>query len=275
MNDLITIKQLPIIEENLKSLSEEINQKVENANALVCTEETVKSVKQIRTDLSKEFKELEEQRKTVKNSIMKPYNDFEELYKQYVSDSYRNADITLKNKIDSVESEIKNECRQKLIEFFNEYRLSKNLDKTYLTFEELNINIVLGLLTDKKELTKKVKEEVINKVELVCKDIETIKTMSNSEEILVEYLKHKDLSRTIKEVNDRHTALEQIKQTEQVVSEIQEKEQVVVQKVEEILQAPVVEEKEYELEFVVVTTKEKLSKLKKFLEEEGIRYESK
>ena len=36
MNELIIIKQLPIIEENLKSLSEDIDKKVENAKSLVC-----------------------------------------------------------------------------------------------------------------------------------------------------------------------------------------------------------------------------------------------
>ena len=54
--DLIVVKQLPIIQEQLKQLSTEIEQKVENAKSLVCTEETVKEVKQVRADLNKEFK---------------------------------------------------------------------------------------------------------------------------------------------------------------------------------------------------------------------------
>ena len=45
MEELIVIKQLPIIEENLKELSGEIDKKIENANALVCNDETVKEVK--------------------------------------------------------------------------------------------------------------------------------------------------------------------------------------------------------------------------------------
>ena len=66
MKDLIIVKQLPQIEEHLKDLSTEIEEKVENAKSLVCTEESVKIVKQVRADLNKEFKELETQRKTVK-----------------------------------------------------------------------------------------------------------------------------------------------------------------------------------------------------------------
>lgn len=68
MQELITIKQLPQIEEHLKELSIEIDKKVKNAKSLVCTEENVKAIKQIRADLNKEFKEVEQQRKTVKDT---------------------------------------------------------------------------------------------------------------------------------------------------------------------------------------------------------------
>ena len=54
MQELIIIKQLPQIEEHLKDLSIEIDKKVENAKNLVCTDENVKTIKQIRADLNKE-----------------------------------------------------------------------------------------------------------------------------------------------------------------------------------------------------------------------------
>ena len=62
MQDLIIIKQLPQIEEHLKELSIEVEQKVENAKSLICTEENVKTIKEVRADLNKEFKEVEKQR---------------------------------------------------------------------------------------------------------------------------------------------------------------------------------------------------------------------
>lgn len=267
MNDLITIKQLPIIEENLKTLSEEIQKKVENANALVCTEDTVKEVKQVRADLTKEFKELEEQRKTVKNSIMKPYNDFEELYKEYVSDSYKNADAILKNKIDNVEQQLRLEKETELREFFEEQKNSKRID--FVTFEQMNLNITLSASM------KSLKSTIQDFMDRVESELETINLQEFKEEILVEYMKHLNINRAIQDVNERHIALAQVKQVEQVVNEIHEQEQVTIQKVEEVLQAPVIEEKEYALEFVVTATKDKLSKLKEFLEKEGIKYESK
>ena len=50
--ELMVVTQLPIIEEKLKSLSEEIDKKVESAKSLVCTEENVKTIKQVRADLN-------------------------------------------------------------------------------------------------------------------------------------------------------------------------------------------------------------------------------
>ena len=85
MKELIVVKQLPQIEEHLKELSAEIDKKVENAKSLVCTDENVKAIKQVRADLNKEFKEVEQQRKVVKEQILAPYMQFEEIYKTYIT----------------------------------------------------------------------------------------------------------------------------------------------------------------------------------------------
>ena len=50
--ELIVVKQLPQIEEHLKELSLDVDKKVENAKNLVCTEENVTTIKQIRASLS-------------------------------------------------------------------------------------------------------------------------------------------------------------------------------------------------------------------------------
>ena len=80
-NALIVVKQLPIIEEQLKTLSSEIDKKVANAKSLIVSDTTVKEVKKVRAELNNEFKELEAQRKTVKEKVLAPYQAFEEVYK--------------------------------------------------------------------------------------------------------------------------------------------------------------------------------------------------
>ena len=135
--NLIVIKQLPQIEEHLKDLSSEIDVKVNNAKKLVCTEETVKTVKQVRADLTKDFKNLEEQRKTVKEQILAPYMQFEEVYKTYVSNKYKEADIDLKQKIDSTENELKKQKEQEIkLQELDKETQSKQKDQQTLWEEE-------------------------------------------------------------------------------------------------------------------------------------------
>ncbi len=55
-NQIIVVKQLPIIEEHLKALSVEIEGKVKAAKSLVCTEDTVKDIKATRSGLNAQFK---------------------------------------------------------------------------------------------------------------------------------------------------------------------------------------------------------------------------
>ena len=58
IKDLIEVKQLPVIEEQLRSVSTVIDERVKNATSLVCTEESVKTIKEIRAELNKDYKEL-------------------------------------------------------------------------------------------------------------------------------------------------------------------------------------------------------------------------
>ena len=44
IKDLIEVKQLPVIEEQLRNVSAVRDEKVKNATNLICTEETVKTI---------------------------------------------------------------------------------------------------------------------------------------------------------------------------------------------------------------------------------------
>ena len=72
MNELIKVVQLPVIEEQLRSMKETVDKRVGEALSLVCTEETVQTVKGVRAELNKEFQTLEEQRKEVKKAVLGP-----------------------------------------------------------------------------------------------------------------------------------------------------------------------------------------------------------
>ena len=69
---VIELQQLPIIVERLHSVKADIERRTAEATSLICTEETYKSVKDARAQLTKEFKEYEAQRTaTSKSTTMK------------------------------------------------------------------------------------------------------------------------------------------------------------------------------------------------------------
>lgn len=97
--ELIVVKQLPEIEERLRTVKESVDRRVADALAMVCTEETVQAVKAERAKLNQEFAILEDQRKAAKKAVLEPYEQFEKTYKECVSDAFRRADADLKKKL--------------------------------------------------------------------------------------------------------------------------------------------------------------------------------
>ena len=281
MKDLIIVKQLPQIEEHLKELSAEIDKKVERAKSLVCTEESVKTIKQVRADLNKEFKELEMQRKNVKEQILAPYMQFEEVYKTYISEKYKSADVDLKTKIDNTENELKTQKEQEIKDYFEEYKIANDID--FVTFEQANINVTLT--ASKKSL----KEQAKKFIDEIVDDLKLVETQDCKEEILVEYKQTLNISRAIQDVANRHKLLEEEKRKQEELkskqleeaqrqAEISIKGQEIATKEaldNFVIEAPKVEEQEeiLTLKFTVKGTRSKLKELKKFLEDGGYDYE--
>lgn len=275
MNEIAVVNQLPKITDKIKEIGESLDKRLEKLNLdnLICSEETRKEITELRTTLKKEQTEYETQRKNIKNEILKPYEEFNKIYDENIKSKYDQAINVLSSKIITVENTIKENTLSKMVELFEEYREANLLKSDWLKFEELNIKLGINQLTPKGELVKKVKDEIIGKVTKVKTEIDTISTMEYHDEILVEYIKNKDLGQAIRTVNDRHIILETIKQSNQEIKQQEEVIQESVKKVDDVLQAPAEEEKLYTVKFSVTSTKEKLTELKKFLVNGGYKYE--
>lgn len=278
--ELIRVVQLPEIEEHLQSIKVAVTQKVNDALSLVCTEDTVKSVKAVRAELNKDFKEFEECRKDVKKTIMSPYEQFEAVYKECISDTYKKADIELKAKIDSVENELKKAKRTEVEAYFEE--CSKSVGVDFVRLSDLNLNITLSASV--KSLKRQVKEYF----DKVIQDLALIATLDHTTEILVEYRKTLDVSDAVLTVQERHKAIAEQEKRNAEASVIAEKQTETVEKVEkavresvaEEISAPEVEEAPpegnepvYEATFRVTGTLAQLKALKKFLKDGGYQYE--
>ena len=251
MDTLMKIKQEAIIEEQLKLISDDIQKRVDYAEKLVCTVDTIKNIKKQRAILRNQFNDLEMQRKQVKAEFQAPYLRFEKVYKELISDKYKNADIKLKRKIDIVESELKLQKENNIREYFNEYCESEGID--FVKFEQIGLNINLSA-TEKslREQTKVLLDRIKN-------DIELIQHEDNFAEIMIEYTKHLNVSRAIIEVKERHKKLSEIVNgaNKNVQNDTNEQQK-------ETLKAP---EQIYTMNFKVSGTKQQLVKLKQYLKD--------
>ena len=251
MDTLMKIKQEAIIEEQLKLISDDIQKRVDYAEKLVCTIDTIKDIKKQRTILRNQFSDLEIQRKQIKAEFQAPYLRFEKVYKELISDKYKNADIKLKRKIDIVESELKLQKENNIREYFNEYCESDGID--FIKFEQIGLNINLSATE------KSLREQIKAFVDKVKNDIELIQHEDNFAEIMIEYTKHLNVSRAIIEVKERHKKLSEIVNhaNKNVQNDTNEQQK-------ETLKAP---EQIYTMNFKVSGTKQQLVKLKQYLKD--------
>ena len=90
-DELIIIKQLPVIEEHLQRMKLEIEARVNTALALECNEETRKEVKKIRAELNASLKGFEDRRKEVKRKIEGPYKKFEQIYNENICKPFKSG----------------------------------------------------------------------------------------------------------------------------------------------------------------------------------------
>ncbi len=267
-NELITLEQLPIIKYHLEQLSVEIKDKVARATSLVVNDDTVKDVKQVRAELNKEFTELETQRKQVKQAIMSKYDEFEEIYKENVSNLYKNADAELKEKIDNVENQLKLEKQEEIEMFANQHFEINNIEQI-VNFDDIGLNITLSASM------KSLKEQVIAFCEKIVNDLKLIELEEYKDEILIEYKQNKDFSKSKLDVIARHKQLEEIQKQQEIKREEKNQEEQIIEKVEEII-APkeVIEDDEIlTVTFTITDTKEKILKVREFMKKEGIKYE--
>jgi hypothetical protein len=273
-NTLMKVTQLPVIEEHLRSRKEQTEQRVAEAMSLVCTDETLTSVKNIRAEMNREFADAETQRKAIKAAIMEKYDSFESVYRECIADPYKRADADLKAKIDATESEIKSRCEEMLLGYFRELCAVNEID--FLSFGQTGVKV--DMASARAKTPKKHMEQIKLKVDGVAQDMKTIGTMGeNAPEIMVEYKNNLDLSLAISVVNERHRRAEEEREAVKrhtvtpaaraAGDTVAAAPQVVPKRVE---QAAV---ERLTVSFRVTDTRERLRLLKQFLVSNGYQYE--
>lgn len=197
MENNIKLVQSPIISHKLQEAGKAVSKRIKELelDKQLATIETVKSLKETRTELNKELTDFETQRKLIKEGVNTPYLEFENLYKAEISEKYKAAIDTLKDKIASVETKIKTEKKESIETYFKELCVSESID--FITFDKLGIEVNLSTTE------KKYKEQIYDYITKVTDDLKLIKSTDYEAETLTEYKSTLNVSSAITTVKTR------------------------------------------------------------------------
>jgi hypothetical protein len=285
----VVVTQKPIISYSLlEMISLNVTTKIQSLDidSLEPTEDNLALIKRTRADLTRDFSELEGQRKMVKDIIMKDYNIFEDDYKKLITALYKDADEKLKNLAGTVDDKI----LSVKIDAIKDYFADQN-SFDFVSFEDMNLKII------KSKSDKSIKTEIDEYLANISMSISTIEILPNKERVLAKFQICRDLNRSISETNIEIQREEQIKtqneererQAEErrlmleesqriAQSQFQEEEEAIAQEIIEanpliVKEKPQIDNQVYKASFAVFATKAQLGELKKFMQEKGIRYE--
>lgn len=287
---LITITTLPAIQENLRSLRERWEQKAQDAAGLVCTDESVQTIKTMRAEMRKEYDEADAQRKAAKERYMSAWNEVEATWKECVAEPFKRADEAYKTEISGFEDQLKAEVREKLKRYFDELCAAEHID--FLTFDKAmqKAGVKIGLADAKAKTPRKLQDALANTISQIALDVESISQMDDAAEVMAEYKWMLDLGSAIAVVQRRKKEVEAEREAAERRKAVMEREAEAAKKVEAFAPPVVVEAPQKTV--VVGNYPEKigfriyfqsaeeygkvlpvLKELKKILVQEGIRYE--
>ena len=268
LNEIIKIQHLPEIFEQLEKVGKFVDEKLKGVTDLKATDANKSNLKDKRTEINNTLEILENKRKEIKKAIETPYDVFNEKYTKEVKDKLEEASKTLTGKINFIEDTQKKEKEKLLRKFFEEYKISKNID--FVTFEQMHLNIILSITE------VKYKNDIVKFLDKVSDELDLINLQSSKEEIMYEYKKTLDLANSIKIVQERKMAIERAAEENAKKELLAKQQQAKVDEIKKVvLTGPVKEEKEeiFQLTFKVRGTKKQLVLLKNFLNDGGYEYE--
>lgn len=277
---LIAITTLPEIKENLHALRERWEQKAKDAAAIVCTDESIQSIKTMRAEMRKEYDDADTQRKAVKERYMAAWNDVEATWKECVSDPFKRADASYKATVDGFEEELKSKCREDLQSYFDELCAADGVD--FLTFEQAMAlgEMKISMADAKSKNAKKLKYGLAEVVSNVAETARQIDGMDDAAEIMAEYKISFDVGHAIATVQGRKKRVESEREAAEARRSPQERVREAERRVDasmppERIKATQDAERRFErFSFTVKNaTRNQLIKIREFLKQEGIEYE--
>ena len=276
IKDIMRVETLPKIYQQLQEMSVEIDNEVNAALSLDCTENSKQEVKKARANINKIKTELEERRKNIKQQILEPYYQFEDAYNNLIKEKLEGADDTLKSRITEIEDKQKQEKENNILEYFNEYLESLHL-LGIVQWEQMNIKIGLS------DSEKKLREQVKSKLDNISNDLKLIALELYKNDILLEYKQNGfDFAKAKLTIVNRMNEIQKLQEKIHEKEELEEQDKAIEEKVDKEIVVPVeIVENSVDnstpiltASFKVYGTLEQIKSLRQFMVDNDIKFES-
>ena len=265
------IESVGSITNNMAEVKQKANEIKEWYANLLISEEDVKDMKKEKAVINKLKDAVATYRKNIVAEFKKPILDFENTAKE--------TERTLKEAYDSIDSQIsvfEQQKRQEMIDelkaYFDEYKAVCHLE--WLEYERMNQNVTIS------GSIKKLRVEITDFLNLVASHIRAISIQPEDmqADLLVEYKRSLNFTQALTAVTERRKALEEEKARQEALKAFKAKEEEAVKKVEEVITPVEIKQKPAPKIHTVVLkisgTADQLKDLKKFMEKEGIVYDT-
>ena len=277
--ELIVVTQLPVIEERLQSMKADVDALVLEGRSMVCTGETIQSVKAKRSEIRKKCSQIKYSLKDAEEYILKPFRSIEQYCKEQLLSPLQDADEKLKVSISEFEDGIiKRRCEEGLRDHFAELCAKHHLD--WLTYERAGIKV--DMASAKAKTPSKLRKQLMEFVVGVADSVDRISALEDAGEIMAEYKRTLNAADAIYTVQERHRRVEEQEKELEARNAVREQEEAMARCVEALV-PPVVMEKPPEkdpneiipkLTFTIINaTRAQLRRVREFLNMEGIKYE--
>lgn len=267
VNELIKVESLPKIFYQLELIGERINNALVGIEDMECNEDNKKEVKKRKQEITAFKNMMEDKRKEIKKQVMAKYDEFNEKYTEEVLNKLVKAETTLNEKVTVIENQQKQEKRDNIELFANEHFKFNNIEDI-VCFDDMNLNITLTASE------KSLKEQVLSFCERIVNDLKLIELEEHKDEILVEYKKNLDFTKSKLEVCTRYKMLEEVKQRNEQQEIKKEEEAKIIEVVEEVVAPKEVIDDEAKItcSFTVTGTKSQIRQIKNLILEIGVEY---
>lgn len=189
--DLSTLPQ--IIDFNFEDMKSELSIKLEQYNALVVTEDSIKSAKEDRAKLNKLKTAIEDRRKEIKKQCLAPYEKFEMQCKEIVG-MIGKPIIAIDNQVKAFDEIEKTNKYASLQQYFN--------DNSAELFELIELDDILNpKWANKSEKLIDLTQQIYDRLDKIRADLKTISDLKSPYEGFMQgiYLKTFDISKCLAE----------------------------------------------------------------------------